>query len=468
MTAPLQYADGHIGLLAIHSQVPHSWTEHEKATVLNAADVLALAIDDATRRQQLRESEEKFRLLAENSDINISIVQGTAVTYANPTMERMTGYSEAELREMDFQTLVAPEYRDIAREWATRRFQGEPLHTPLELKIIAKDGRERWIEFRGCTIELGGEPTLLSSGVETTQQKQAEELLVESESRLRDVLDQLGEGVCVVSNGKMVYVNPTLCRMFGYDASELLEADSIQFPAASEPVFDARRKDGTPISVEVTTRPISYGGAPSLLITVRDLTERIERDQTVRDSEQRFRTLFEQAPIGIVLAKADTTLVRVNAAFCEMLGYTEAELVGKSFVELTHKGDLGGTPESAERVLEDAKSVVRFNKRYVRKDGTIVEAETTVSLVRDAAGDPLYALAMIEDVTERRQLESQLEQVQRLESVGQLAAGVAHHFNNALTRPTGIRSCSLAASTRTTPRSKSSSRSSWWRRNPQS
>ena len=185
--------------------------------------------------------------------------------------------------------------------------------------------------------------------------------------------------------------------------------------------------------MEVTTRPISYGGAPSLLITVRDLTERIERDQTVRDSEQRFRTLFEQAPIGIVLAKADTTLVRVNAAFCEMLGYTEAELVGKSFVELTHKGDLGGTPESAERVLEDAKSVVRFNKRYVRKDGTIVEAETTVSLVRDAAGDPLYALAMIEDVTERRQLESQLEQVQRLESVGQLAAGVAHNFNNALT-----------------------------------
>lgn len=579
LSAPIPHGDGIIGLLAIHRPTPHGWSEHEKATVRDAAEVLAVALEDASRRQQLRDSEEKFRILAENSQVHISLTGKEGLVYTNRAMQHITGYTEAELRSLDFMDLVAPEHRELAREIAQRRFAGETLDTPHELKLVDKDGREHWIEFIGRTINLGGKPTLLTSAVETTARKQAEELLLESESRLRSVLDQLADGVAVTADDQLVYVNPTLCRMLGYEAQELLQADPLGLletdaspdrrlgraqtsggPSGGEAVeLEALRGDGSRIPVEVVTRQIVYSGSPARLttvrdltrrkqaeqavreqeqrmellldqhpdgvmlivdgkiayansaicqisgrdaeeligqdplatvtpgdydravarlrlneatqgqqpipteyrsfrrdgstipvevvaspsiqyrgstavfVTIRDLTERHRAEQAVRDAEAKYRSLFEQAPIGIVVANPDSTFAQVNRAFCEMLGYTTDELVGRSFVDITHKDDIGDTPAWAARVLEKATSIIRFQKRYLRKDGSTVQAETTVSVVRDDGGSVLYALAMIEDVTERRLLEHQLEQIQRIESVGQLAGGVAHNFNNALT-----------------------------------
>lgn len=115
----------------------------------------------------------------------------------------------------------------------------------------------------------------------------------------------------------------------------------------------ARRKTGEVIDLEVHGGTTSYIGRPAVIGTVLDATERRRAETQLRDSEVRSGTLFEEAPIGLVMAAPDTVIQMVNAAFCDILGYSESELVGRRIHEITH-------PEDAAKVFEDAQRIVRL------------------------------------------------------------------------------------------------------------
>ena len=162
--------------------------------------------------------------------------------------------------------------------------------------------------------------------------------------------------------------------------------------------------------------------------------------QALQESESRLSAIFEQAAIGMADSSLDARFIRLNQRFCEIMGYSREELLGLTFRQITHPDDLARDEQLVLQLLSGERGSFAVEKRYLRKDGGVVWANLMLSLLRSASGEPLHFVAVVEEITgqkraeeERRHLERQLLHAQKMESLGRLAGGVAHDFNNHLT-----------------------------------
>ncbi|NEQ77402.1 MAG: PAS domain S-box protein [Okeania sp. SIO2C9] len=151
--------------------------------------------------------------------------------------------------------------------------------------------------------------------------------------------------------------------------------------------------------------------ADGIAITARDITERKQMEKILQEREQRFRLAFDDAPIGMALVSLDGDFLEVNHALCEMIGYSEAELIQLTFQEITYPDDLAADLAFVHELLEGKKSKYNMEKRYISKQGNIVWAILSVSLAKDPSGEPLYFIAQIQNITPRKQNEAQQQRL---------------------------------------------------------
>ncbi|OWK36826.1 PAS domain S-box protein [Fimbriiglobus ruber] len=270
-----------------------------------------------------------------------------------------------------------------------------------------------------------------------------------SEAMFRSVFGDASIGMAVLDiDGRFLQVNQRLCRMIGYDEAELLARHSRHIthpddlPGDSSLISTALaggsrsyerekryiHRDGHTVWVHVyVTYVVDETGRPQHVVSqIQDITQRRVAEAALRESEERFRGALEHAAIGMALVTPDGRWLRVNPSLCQIVGYTEAELLARTYRELTHPDDLAASNGHVARLLGGDVPAYQYEKRYVHKTGRPVWVQLSVSLVRDAGGVPLHLVAQIQDVSDRRRAEDELRRTraQLMDAIECLDAGM--------------------------------------------
>lgn len=179
------------------------------------------------------------------------------------------------------------------------------------------------------------------------------------------------------------------------------------------PLSHATKRVSEMSSGELQPLPVKYHDEIGLLLTNFNilLSERKHTEAALQNSEENFRNILENAPIGMAFVSLEGRFGLVNRSLCEILGYTKEELETLTFQEITHPDDLESNLANVQRLLDGSITSYHMEKRYIRKDQQIVWTQLTSSVVRDAAGAPLYLIAQIENITERRRSREQIHQL---------------------------------------------------------
>ena len=196
------------------------------------------------------------------------------------------------------------------------------------------------------------------------------------------------------------------------------------------------RKDETVFPVEISARKVDIEGVKYYQSICRDITERKQAEETLKESEDRFRKIFEESPVGIAMTGKDMVIIRANSSFCKMTGYSEDELKSFTFRNFTHPDYIAEDEISLLKLVAEEIPAYHTEKQYIRKDKEVIWGSSTVSIIHNNIDEVQYFLIMVEDITERKQAEADLIAAkEKAEESDRLKTAFLHNVSHEIRTP---------------------------------
>ncbi len=438
------------------------------------ASLLAL-VQDITERKRAEEQERvaqaKYRVLFESLPLGVTITGNSGeIIEINQSSGRILGLPR---NTQALQTLNRAPWKTVrpdgtpmpAREYAgmlALRYN-RPVDG-VEMGICRDSGEIRWLNVSAAPIPLEGYGAVVTYS-DITERKRTEDSLRIASLYSRNLIEtSLDPLVTISAEGKIMDVNRATEKVTGLGREQLIGTDFADYftdPALAragyQKVFSQGQVTGYPLAIRHASGILTdvlynasvfrneQGGVLGVFAAARDITELKQAEEQLRASEERMSNAFQYASIGMAFVGTDGRWMKVNPALVRLLGYTEEELLAKTFQDITHPDDLDTDLDYVRRILQGEITTYQMEKRYFHRNGGIVWVLLSVSLVRDSQGNPLHFISQIQDITARKQaeearldLERQLQRTQKAESLGRMAGAIAHHFNNQLQAVSGF------------------------------
>lgn len=393
--------------------------------------LFAIIHDISEKKEMVKaliQSEENYRLIFESSMDGIFFTEpGGKIYNANPAAVKILGWTEEEICNMGRDKLI--DITDSNLENAleersrTGKFSGE-------LRFIRKDGTTFPAEITSSLFTLkDGRIRTCIVFRDISEKKKVQENLNDNIELNNKIYDSslIGEAVYNHS-GQCISVNEKFAELIGATKTQLRAQNFRELLSWKKyglfEIADEVLKTGVHIQRDifmVTTfgkeiwmdfnavRFISKG-EPHLLIMVYNISERKHVEENLRISEERFRRVFEESPLGMGIVGLDFCFIKINSKFLQITGFDENELMQMTFTDITHPDDININTRDAQALINGDIQFYNIDKRYIRKDGKIIWVNLTSTVVRDKDGSPLYFISMIEDITERKKADEAIRE----------------------------------------------------------
>lgn len=403
-----------------------------------------------------KESEERFRVAATlASDLIYEWNPHTDEIKWFGDIESSLGYKMEEFprKNNDMKPLVHPDdINSLYKDVDSYKYRKKPFYD--EYRIRHANGNWcYWVE-KGLPVvdDTGHVKKWIGVCSDVTEKKKAENDLKDSERKFRNLFENESDSITIMDAETLKFedANKATFDLYGYTKEEYLKLSAIDMTAEPKKTIKSikknirrpkwkrvpfryhRKKDGTIFPVEIASGVFFWKGRKKIIGAVRDITKRIKAEQDLKNSEARFRSVFENASIGMNITDLNGKYLDVNNSFCQMVGYSKEELKNKTFHDITFPEDLTSDTQMFNKLLSSEVSSYQLEKRYHHKSGHIIWVDLNVSLVKSHKGQPIHFIAQVIDITEKKKTEEKLIEAQKMDSIGNLAGGIAHDFNNML------------------------------------